>query len=77
MNEKTGAYGPVKSGDTLSKIAGKLVGDDYSLNQSMLALLRVNPDAFVDGNINLIKRGMVLRLPQARNCRDTARPKQR
>lgn len=57
-------YGPVKSGETLSKIAGKLVGNEYSLNQAMLALLRVNPHAFVDGNINLIRQGAILRAPQ-------------
>ena len=60
-----GAYGPVKAGETLSKIAGRLVGDEYSLNQAMLALLRVNPDAFVDGNINMVRQGAILRTPPA------------
>jgi len=57
-------YGPVKSGDTLSRIAEKLIGEEYSRNQSMLALLRVNPEAFVDGNINLLKRGAILKTPR-------------
>jgi pilus assembly protein FimV len=57
-------YGPVKSGDTLSKIAASMAGEDYSLNQAMLALLRVNPDAFIDGNINLLRQGAILRAPQ-------------
>src|SRR3546814_12965455 len=30
----------------------------------MLALLRVNPDAFIAGNINLLRRGAILRAPQ-------------
>ena len=55
-------YGPVKPGETLSKIAGSL-GLGYSLDQTMLALLRANPDAFLGENINLIKRGAVLRVP--------------
>lgn len=31
----------------------------------MLALLRANPDAFARGNINLLRRGAVLRMPPA------------
>lgn len=57
-------YGPVKQGETLSKIASGLgLAGGYSLDQTMLALLRANPDAFLDDNINLIKRGAVLRVP--------------
>lgn len=56
-------YGPVKAGQTLSQIAGAL-GSGYSLNQTMIALLRANPDAFIDEDINFIKRGAVLRVPQ-------------
>ncbi|MEO6155355.1 MAG: FimV/HubP family polar landmark protein [Thermomonas sp.] len=57
-------YGPVKAGETLSKIASGLdqaVG--YSLDQTMLALLRANPDAFLSDNINLLRQGVVLRVP--------------
>lgn len=56
-------YGPVKQGETLSKIAGVLGLGGYSLDQTMLALLRANPDAFLGDNINRIKRGSVLRVP--------------
>ncbi|MEO6365666.1 MAG: FimV/HubP family polar landmark protein [Luteimonas sp.] len=56
-------YGPVKSGQTLSQIAGEL-GSGYSLDQTMIALLRANPDAFIGEDINFIKRGAVLRVPQ-------------
>jgi len=56
-------YGPVKPGQTLSQIARE-VGGGYSLNQTMIALLRANPDAFISEDINFIKRGAVLRLPQ-------------
>ena len=56
----------VQAGDTLSGLAGGLaVSRDYSLDQTMLALLRSNPDAFIDDNINLLKRGAVLRVPAA------------
>ncbi|MCY7354903.1 MAG: ferrous iron transporter B [Lysobacter sp.] len=57
-------YGPVKQGETLSQIARQLdPGTGYSLDQTMLALLRANPDAFIGDNINQILRGAVLRVP--------------
>ncbi len=58
-----GDYGPVKVGDTLGKIARSIDADGHSLDQVMLALLRANPDAFIKGNINLVKAGAVLRVP--------------
>jgi len=58
-------YGPVKQGETLSKIAGALdLTSGYSLDQAMLALLRANPDAFLGDDINRLKRGSVLRVPE-------------
>lgn len=58
-------YGPVKQGETLSKIAGVLdLPSGYSLDQAMLALLRANPDAFLGDDINRLKRGAVLRVPE-------------
>lgn len=57
-------YGPVSSTDTLWSIASKAKpGDDVSVQQTMLAIQRLNPDAFINNNINLLKRGAVLRLP--------------
>lgn len=52
----------VRRGQTLSRIAQDM-GSGASLNQTMLALLRANPDAFINGNINLLKQGAVLRMP--------------
>jgi pilus assembly protein FimV len=60
-----GEYGPVKVGDTLGKIASTIDTGGHSLDQTMLALLRANPDAFIGGNINLVKRGAVLRVPSS------------
>lgn len=58
------AYGPVKAGDSLSRIAGEVANDrGTSVEQAMVALLRANPGAFIDGNINRLKQGAVLRLP--------------
>lgn len=57
------AYGPVKAGDTMSQIARRFVDRDHSPDQVMLAFLRANPEAFVAGNINLVRRGAMLRAP--------------
>lgn len=59
------AMAPVRRGQTLSQIAAPLAAQQgYSLDQAMIALLRANPEAFIKGNINLLKQGAVLRLPQ-------------
>ncbi|MBN8716633.1 type IV pilus assembly protein FimV [Thermomonas sp.] len=57
-------YGPVKAGETLSKIAGKLgLRQAGSLDQALLALLRANPDAFLGDDVNRLRQGAVLRVP--------------
>lgn len=54
----------VKPGESLSKIANSLeVRKAFSLDQTMLALLQANPDAFSEGNINRLRSGSVLRVP--------------
>lgn len=65
-----GRYGPVNAGETLWSIASRMRPDDsISVNQMMLALLRTNPDAFYRDNINALKRGAVLRIPDADDVR--------
>ncbi|CAD7715612.1 hypothetical protein LMG31884_17220 [Xanthomonas hydrangeae] len=55
----------VRSGQTLSEIAAAVArSSGHSLDQTMLALLRTNPEAFIGGNINRLKQGAVLRTPQ-------------
>lgn len=59
-----GEYGPVQAGDTLSAIAQGMAREQgVSVNQMMIALLRTNPGAFISGNINLLREGAVLRIP--------------
>ena len=55
----------VKAGDTASKIAAQNKPTDVSLDQMLVALLRSNPEAFIGGNINVIKAGAVLDIPKA------------
>jgi len=57
-------YGPIQRNDTLWSIAKQVRPDEsISLEQMMLALLEANPEAFMGGNINNLKAGYVLRLP--------------
>jgi len=59
------AYGPVKSGDTLGKIASATKPSDVSLEQMLVLLARNNPDAFSGKNMNRLKTGKILQLPSA------------
>ena len=52
----------VRRGETLAGIAGGL-GRGQGLDQTIVALLRANPDAFIGGNANRLKAGAVLRIP--------------
>ena len=55
---------PVEVNDTLWSIASaNLLNNSTSVQQMMLALLRANPEAFGANNINILKRGSILRLP--------------
>lgn len=56
-------YGPVIRGDTLSRIARQVSPDSISLNQMLVALYRANRDAFLERNMNLLKVGVILRIP--------------
>ena len=59
----TGNTYRVGKGDTLTKIARSLHSDSpAAVDQTMMAVYRANPDAF-GGNINILRRGAVLRIP--------------
>jgi pilus assembly protein FimV len=54
----------VKRGDTLNKIATELKPEGVSLDQMLVGLLRANQDAFDGGNMNRLKAGKILSLPE-------------
>lgn len=59
-----GTFGPTGPSDTLWGIALQVRPDEsYTPQQVMLALQDLNPNAFMDNNINRLKRGQVLRIP--------------
>lgn len=53
----------VKKGDTLAKIARETQVEGYSLEQMMVALFETNKDAFSGNNMNRIKAGKTLSVP--------------
>ena len=58
-------YIPVKSGDNLTKIAQKAGYPNVQLNQMLVALHRANRKAFSGNNMNRLKTGPILRIPDA------------
>lgn len=63
--ESERVYGPTRRNETLWNIAKGLRPDDsVSIYQMMMSLLKNNPQAFYDGNVNNLKAGYVLRVPE-------------
>jgi pilus assembly protein FimV len=57
-------YGPIKAGETLRKIARNVKPEGVSLEQTLVGLYRENPDAFINNNMNLMRAGKILRVPE-------------
>ncbi len=55
----------VKRDETLWQIASRGKPQDISVQQAMLDIQRLNPEAFINGNINQIKAGYIIYLPAA------------
>ncbi|MBD8123407.1 FimV family protein [Pseudomonas lutea] len=60
--------------DTLWEIAER-VKNGGTVQQTMLAIQALNPDAFIAGNINRLKKGQVLRLPSPQESTALAQPR--
>jgi len=56
-------YGPIERGETLGKIARNVMPEGVTLEQMLVALHRSNPDAFIRNNMNLVRAGKILRVP--------------
>jgi pilus assembly protein FimV len=55
----------VVKGDTLWSLASQVKDSEHSIDQVMLAIQQLNPGAFNDNNINNMKAGAVLRVPDS------------
>ena len=58
----------VARGDTAAALARANLPAGVSLDQMLQAMLRANPSAFVDGNVNRLKTGATLTLPDAQQA---------
>ena len=67
----------VQRGDTASELASRQAIDGVSLEQMLVALLRNNPDAFVDSNVNRMKEGALLTLPTEKDAKSISREEAR
>ena len=75
--DKNGQQILVKRGDTASELTVNQIAEDVSLDQMLLALLRSNPDAFVESNVNRMKEGALLTLPTAQEAKAVSREEAR
>jgi len=67
------SYGVTDRDDTLWKIAQRArPSENLTVQQIMLAIQRMNPQAFIGGNINLLKAGYTLRLPKEADVQEIA-----
>jgi pilus assembly protein FimV len=59
----------VRNGDSLSRIATRVQKPGVSLDQMLVALYQANPQAFLNSNINRLKAGVVLAVPNAETAK--------
>ena len=62
-------YGPVKRGEILSEIARRYKPQGVSTPQMTVAIYQANHQAFIDGNMNRLRRGVSLFLPSDQAAR--------
>ncbi len=62
---RSGSSVTVKAGDTAGKLALAQKSADVSLDQMLVAMLRANPEAFTGGNVNRLRKGAVLDMPES------------
>ena len=64
----------VKRGDTLSEIAFHAKSSDVSLERMLVALYRANTDAFDGNNMNRLKTGKILQMPESKDLDKLTQP---
>lgn len=62
----------VRSGDTAGRIANAQRASGVSLDQMLVAMQRSNPNAFVQGNVNRLRAGAVLKMPSREEALGTS-----
>eukprot|EP01038_Epipyxis_sp_PR26KG_P018947 gene18947-26824_t len=67
----------VQAGDTAGRIANAYKPAGVSLDQMLVAMMRTNPDAFIQGNVNRLRAGAVLQMPDQAAAQSTTAPEAR
>ena len=62
----------IKTGDTAGRIAAAHLPAGVSLDQMLVAMLRSNPKAFINGNVNRMRSGAVLTVPDEATAQATS-----
>ncbi|MBX9870281.1 MAG: LysM peptidoglycan-binding domain-containing protein [Burkholderiaceae bacterium] len=70
---KSGTTYEVKRGDTLSKVANAYRSDSVSLDQMLVSLYKANPQAFDRSNMNRLKAGQILSIPDSDNSQSISK----
>ena len=67
----------VQAGDTAGRLASAYKPEGVSLDQMLVAMMQANPAAFVQGNVNRLKAGVVLQMPDQAAAAATPAPQAR
>ncbi len=67
----------VKQGDTLVQIAGQVKPEGVSLDQMLVALYRANTNAFAGNNMNRLRAGQILSVPDAEAAKSISKSEAR
>lgn len=76
-SDGTNRRATVRPGDTASGLASVYKPAEISLDQMLVAMLRANPDAFIGGNVNRMRAGALIELPDAAQAASTPAPEAR
>ena len=64
-SEAQGSAAQTMTGNSLWQVASKVRPADATMQQTMVAIHEENPESFLRGNMNLLKKGQLLRIPSA------------
>ena len=64
----------VRPGDTATRIAANTKESSVSLDQMLVAMLKGNPDAFINNNVDRLRSGSVINVPTAEQAKALAAP---
>lgn len=67
----------VKNGDTLAQIAGQVKPEGVSLDQMLVAMYRANSSAFAGNNMNRLRAGQILSVPDAEAAKSISKSEAR